>query len=293
MGHEASGVIDAVGNAVTHIALGDHVAIEPGFPCRRCKQCNRGRYNLCGSMRFAADPPLTDGTLSRLFRIPDDFVHKIPASVSLQEAVLVEPLSVAVHGVRLSELRTGQNALIQGSGTIGLLTAAVAKAFGATKVFITDINQKKLDFARGFVDCIPYSPNPELDPSEQSLDFRAKLLEEDNEDVDVVLECTGVESSAQLGLHVIGPGGIFVQVGMGRPEQRLPILAMCEKEAVLKTAFRYGPEDYEIALGLLKSGKVSVKKLISSVVPFEEAPRAWEMTMNGDGIKNLIQGIAD
>ncbi|CAM1509710.1 Fc.00g000450.m01.CDS01 [Cosmosporella sp. VM-42] len=291
MGHEASGVVHSVGSAVITVVPGDRVAIEPGAPCRRCKQCKSGRYNLCPEMKFAADPPQTHGTLSRFFKIPEDFAFKIPDSISLQEAVLVEPLSVAVHGTRLAQLHPGQTVLVQGSGTIGLLVAATAKAFGARAVFVADINKNKLEFAKRFLDCATFLPDLKSTPQEETMRFKEEMNLKQG--VDVVLECTGVESSAQTGLHALAAGGVFVQVGLGKPDQTLPLLVMCEKEIVLKTAFRYAPGDYEIALDLLGSGKVSVQALISSTVQFVDATEAWERTRRGEGIKNLIQGVED
>ncbi|KAH7176800.1 chaperonin 10-like protein [Dactylonectria macrodidyma] len=289
MGHEASGIVHSVGEAVASVKPGDRVAIEPGFPCRRCRRCKAGRYNLCSEMQFAADPPRTHGALARFFKIPEDFAYKIPDSLSLEEAVLVEPLSVAVHGVRLADVRPGQDVLVLGSGTIGLLVAATAKAFGAGNIFIADINEKKLEFARGFVDCATFVPAADSTPKENASRLQKEFHLDDG--VEAVLECTGVESSAQTGIYASAPGGVFVQIGMGKPDQTLPMGAMCEKETVVKTSFRYAPGDYDIALGLLGSGKVSVKSLISSVVPFESATEAWEKTKNGEGIKNLIRGL--
>ncbi|KPM43760.1 putative D-xylulose reductase A [Neonectria ditissima] len=291
MGHEASGIVHSVGSAVASVKPGDRVAIEPGFPCRRCKRCKAGKYNLCPKMHFAADPPRAHGALCRLFKIPEDFAYKIPDSLSLQEAVLVEPLSVAVHGVRLSELKLGQSVLVLGSGTIGLLAAATAKAFGARAVFIADINQAKLDFAKGFVDCTTFVPSLDATPEKDAQRFCKEADLEDG--VDVVLECSGVEASAQTGIFASAAGAIFVQIGMGKAVQSLPILAMLEKETVLKTSFRYGSGDYDVAVDLLSSRKVSVKSLISSEVPFERASEAWERTQKGEGIKNLIQGVQD
>lgn len=290
MGHEASGIVHSTGSAVTKVMPGDRVAIEPGYPCRRCKQCKAGRYNVCADMKFAAHPP-TNGNLCRFFKIPEDFVHKISDSLSLEEAVLVEPLSVAVHAVRLAGMRPGQSVLIQGSGTIGLLVAAMAKVVGSSVVYVADIQKKKLEFAKSFTNCATFEPELASTPEAEAARFKkeANLIN----GVDIVLECTGVESSAQTGLYALTGGGVFVQIGMGKPEQKLPILAMCEKEIVLKTSFRYGPGDYEAALELLQSGALSVKPLISSTVPFENAAQAWEKTRRGDGIKNLIEGIKD
>ncbi|KLO96554.1 putative xylitol dehydrogenase [Fusarium fujikuroi] len=293
MGHEASGIIYKAGAAVSNLEPGDRVAIEPGFSCKSCTYCKSGRYNLCQNMKFAADPPSTHGTLSRYFKIPEDFAYKIPDSVSLEEAVLVEPLSVAVHGVRLADVRPGHIVIVQGAGAVGYLTAATAWAYGAKQVVITDINTKKLEFAEKGLKCQTYKPqsNSASTPEQEA----ARLKQETGlvDGADVVLECTGVESSAQLGIYSLRRGGVFVQIGLGKAMQTLPLHAMCEREMVLKTSFRYGPGDFDIALGLLESGKVSVSSLISSVTPFNQAPEAWKKTMNGEGIKNLIQGVQD
>lgn len=292
MGHEAAGIVLEVGPSVKTLKPGDRVAMEPGFPCRRCKRCKAGRYQLCPEMRFAADPPKAHGALCRVYKAPEDFLYKLPDSVSLQEAVVAEPLSVAVHGVRLSGLQAGQSALILGSGTIGLLTAAMAKAYGAASVCITDISKGKLEFAKSFLPgCTPFL----IDSAATSEVEYPRLMKaaEIEEGFDVVLECSGVESSANLGLYASIPGGVFVQIGMGKPKHLFPIAAMCEKETVLKTSFRYGAGDYDIALGMLGSGNVNVKSMISSVTPFERAPEAWEKTKRGEGIKNLIQVLQD
>ncbi|KAF9766666.1 hypothetical protein IL306_000883 [Fusarium sp. DS 682] len=291
MGHEASGIIHEVGPAVSHLKPGDRVAIEPGFSCKNCTYCKSGRYNLCRKMKFAADPPSTHGTLSRFFKIPSDFAYKLPDTISLEEAVLVEPLSVAVHGVRLADVRPGQRVIVLGAGAVGYVTAATAWAYGAKQVVITDINATKLEFAKRGLHCQTFMPQANSTPEREA----ARLKQETSLDggADVVLECTGVESSAQTGVFSLGPGGIFVQIGLGKAMQTLPIHAMCEREMVMKTSFRYGPGDFEIALGLLESGRVSVSSLISSVTPFDRAPEAWKKTLKGEGIKNLIRGVQD
>ncbi|OKL59759.1 hypothetical protein UA08_04501 [Talaromyces atroroseus] len=292
MGHEASGIVHSVGQAVTTVTPGDRVAIEPGFPCRRCKQCKAGKYNLCPGMQFTADPPRNHGTLARFFRAPEDFVYKAPDSISLQEAVMVEPLSVAIHGARLAPLAPGQNVLILGCGTIGLLAAAVAKAFGARAIFVADINKAKLEFAKKFIaGYSTFFPDVNFTPQEEAKRFKKEMKLE--EGVDVVLECTGVESSTRTGIFASAAGGVLVQIGLGKADLNLPILDMCEKETVLKTAWRYSPGDYEIAINMLASGSISVSALISSVSPFEDAAVAWERTRRGEGIKNVIEGVRD
>lgn len=208
MGHEAAGIGHKVGSGVRNVKVGDRIAIEPGIPCRTCKRCKAGKYNLCAKIRFDAAPPYTDGTLCRFFKAPEDFVFKIPDSFSQEEAVLVQPFSVAVHGARLADLKAGQTILVQGSGTIGLLAAAVPKAFGPHSVYIADINEKKLEFARSFVDCKTFLSDTSATPFDEARRFKAVMGLEDG--ADVVLECSGVESSAQTGIYASGAGAVFV-----------------------------------------------------------------------------------
>ncbi|PCG94036.1 Alcohol dehydrogenase superfamily, zinc-type [Penicillium occitanis (nom. inval.)] len=299
LGHEASGIIATVGSKVDSLKPGDRVAIEPGFPCRRCNFCKRGQYNLCLGMRFAADPASGQhGTLTKYFVAPADFVYVIPAEMSLEEAVLVEPLSVAVHTVRNLGLKAGESVVVMGSGTIGLLCAKVACAFGAERVVLCDVLPQKLEFARGYVEgCETFL----LDKGQTDTEVEAKRLLDalfpasaDIKGVDNVIEASGAGSAIQIGIFALRNGGSYIQTGMsGRAKVEFPINVFSAKELNLKGCFRYGAGDYELAMGLLASKKVGVKELISSVTPFERAPEAWEKTGKGEGIKNLIEGVRD
>lgn len=289
MGHEASGTIHEVGSSVTSLAPGDRVAIEPGYPCRRCKTCKAGRYNFCPQMTFAANPPNSHGALRKYFKIPSDFCYKLPASMELDEGVLVEPLAVAVHVARLADIKIGQSVIAFGAGTVGLLCAAVAKAMGAGKIVAVDVNEARLEFAKQYAATGSYLPS-----REDSADVTARKIIEGNslpsEGADVVLEATGAEPCIEAGIHVLRSGGTFVQAGLGKAKIQFPIVALSEKELNMKGSFRYNAGDYDLAMHLLESKKVSVKELITSIEPFERATEAWERTRKGEGIKNLIRG---
>lgn len=250
-------------------------------------------------MRFAADPAsMQHGTLTKYFVAPEDFVYAIPGEMSLQEAVLVEPLSVAVHTVRTLGLKAGESVVVMGSGTIGLLCAKVARAFGAERVVLCDVLPQKLEFARGYVEgCETFL----LDKGQADVEVEAErlldtlsLASTDTKGVDNVIEASGAGSAIQIGIHALRNAGSYIQTGMsGRAKVEFPINAFSAKELNLKGCYRYGPGDYELAMRLLASGKVGVKELISSVTPFERAPEAWERTRGGEGIKNLIEGVRD
>ncbi|KAH0056454.1 GroES-like protein, partial [Aureobasidium melanogenum] len=128
LGHESSGTVVEVGGAVKNLKQGDRVAIEPGVPCRRCDYCRGGEYNLCNDTIFAATPPW-DGTLAKFYTVASDYCYKIPDSMSMEEAAMVEPTAVAVQIAKVADLRANQTVLVFGCGPIGVLCQTVAKAY--------------------------------------------------------------------------------------------------------------------------------------------------------------------
>ncbi|PSK36579.1 hypothetical protein B9Z65_1762 [Elsinoe australis] len=289
LGHEATGVVVAVGDRVTTLLAGDEVALEPGFPCRHCSFCLGGKYNFCRRMSFAASPgpgPVAHGTLSRFFVLPEDFCYKLPKHISLDQGVLMEPLAVAIHASRLVDIRPGHNVVVFGAGTVGLLACAVAREFGAAKVIAVDINVDRLQFAKNFAATATYTANSTLDANDNAKMLKDTLLPDG---ADIIIEATGVASSIQSGIHVIKQGGSYVQVGLGKPKIEFPIVEMSEKEIKMMGCFRYGSGDFVLALSLLERKRIAVGKLITKTVPFEAAVDAWETAKRGEGIKTLIQ----
>ncbi|KAK4942168.1 hypothetical protein LTR10_018060 [Elasticomyces elasticus] len=288
MGHEASGTIHAVGPAVTQLKPGDNVAIEPGRPCRSCVRCKEGLYNLCPDMKFAACPPDNPGCLAKYFKIPADFCYKLPPGISLPEGVLAEPLAVAAHAVRMVGIKPGDSVVIFGSGTIGLLCGAVAKLFGAKKVVAVDVLEHKLEFAKSFNNSNTFKPDMGATPEDNA----AKIIAENDLilGADAVIEASGAESSIVTAVHVLRPGGSFVQTGLGKPMINFPIVTMSEKELHMHGAFRYNAGDYQVAMDVLEAGTIPVKRLITKTFDFEHATDAWEETKQGRGIKNMIRG---
>lgn len=288
MGHEASGVVAQIGSKVTSLAVGDRVAIEPGFPCRRCEACLSGKYNLCDDVVFAASPP-HHGTLTGFFVAADDFCYKLPEQVSLQEGALIEPLAVAVHIVRQASVTPGQSVVIFGAGPVGLLCAAVAKVYGAAEVVSVDIVKKKLDMALDIGAATQVYGSQSIPP----VDNAAQLLKSTGlkaSGADIVIDASGAESSIQTALHVVRKGGTYVQGGMGKSDITFPIMELCMKEINVRGSFRYGSGDYRLAIQMVQRRQVDVKKLISGVVRFERAEEAIQKVKGGEVIKVLIKG---
>lgn len=204
---------------------------------------------------------------------------------------MVEPLAVAVHVCRLADVRLGQDVVIFGSGTIGLLCAAVSRAIGAAKIISVDVNASRLDFARRFAATGTFQP--EKNDTSENIARKIRESHNLNEGADTILEATGVEGCIATGIYVLKKGGTFIQAGLGKSDIQFPITTLSEKEITMKGCFRYSAGDYDLALHLLESRKVSVKELITSVVDFESTTEAWERTRKREGIKNLIRGPQD
>lgn len=286
LGHESSGTVLETGSAVTSLKKGDRVAMEPGICCRRCVRCKEGQYNLCFDMAFAATPPY-DGTLAKYYVLPEDFCYKLPDNVTTEEGALLEPLAVAVHITRQSNIKYGDSIVVFGAGPVGILCCAVAKALGATKIVSVDINAERLEFVKNFVGASTYV-SQKISAEENA----ANIIKENDlgEGADVAIDASGVEPSIQAAIHVVRKGGSYVQGGMGRDTCTFPIMAACTKELTIRGSFRYSQGDYSTALQLVSSGTVKVKDVISRKVKFEDALQAFEDIKNGRGIKVLIGG---
>ncbi len=286
LGHESAGTVLECGSQVTTLKKGDRVAMEPGIPCRRCRRCKEGKYNICLDMAFAATPPY-DGTLAKYYILPEDFCYKLPDHMSLEEGALMEPLAVAVHITKQSGVKTGDSIVVFGAGPVGLLCCAVAKAFGASKIVAVDIVDSRLEFAKQFAATGVYKSQ------KISAEENAQQIKDDHDlplGADTAIDASGVEPSIQTAINVLRSGGTYVQGGMGKDNCTFPIMATCTRELNVKGSFRYGPGDYATAVGLCASGTIDVKKLITKKVSFDDAEQAFEDIKNGKGIKVLIEG---
>lgn len=294
MGHESSGIVSKVGSAVSNLKVGDKVAIEPGLPSRFSDEYKSGHYNLCPCMCFAATPapegtPNPAGTLCKFYKCPEDFLVKLPETVSLELGALVEPLTVGVHASKLADIRFGDDVVVYGAGPVGLLAASVATLFGASSVTIVDIFDAKLQVAKD-IGAATHTFN-----SKTEGDY-TKLIEKVGKAPSVVLECTGAEPCINSGVQVLKAGGRFVQIGNAPGPVKFPITEFATKELKLFGSFRYGYNDYKTSVALLeknyKVGKIiDFEQLITHRFSFKDGIKAYETVAAGSGcIKCIIDG---
>ncbi|KAL4899231.1 hypothetical protein BDW74DRAFT_183974 [Aspergillus multicolor] len=285
LGHESSGIVVECGSE-SGLAMGDRVALEPGIACNTCSFCRAGRYNLCRDMRFAATPPY-DGTLATYYRVPAECCYKLPSHVSLRDGALIEPLSVAVHSSRLAGDMQEKSVIVFGAGPVGLLCAGVARAFGASTVVVVDVVESRLKSAFKYG-----ATHTHRTTSESAEENALEILNTADLELgaDVVMDATGAEPCMKAGIHALAPGGTFVQVGLGRPNPSLPVGQICDKEIVFKGSFRYGPRDYQTAIGLVSSRRIRLEGLVSHEYSFSHAEDAFQNVASRAGIKSVIYG---
>lgn len=297
LGHESSGVIVELGNEVKELKIGDRVAIEPGVPCRYCDLCRDGKYNHCEGMKFAATPP-DDGTLAKYYDVAYDYVYKIPDHMDLEEAAMVEPVSVAVQICKRGQIKSLDSVIVFGCGPIGLLCQAVARSYGCKSVIGVDISDGRLEFAKTFGASDVYKM-PFKDNNESPETFSKRISQEIKDKfnlgsgADVVLEASGAEPCIQVGVFVTKPEARFVQAGMGKEFVNFPVTEALVKQLNWTGSIRYSTGVYPTAVDLIASGKIDVKRLITNRFKFEECEKAFNLVKEGrtDVIKVIIEGV--
>ncbi|KAK1066982.1 hypothetical protein LTR33_011456 [Friedmanniomyces endolithicus] len=310
LGHESAGIVTAVGSSVSFLTPGDKVALEVGLPCGQCARCKEGRYNICKEMRFRSSGksfPHFQGTLQERINHPAEWCYKLPEDVSLDLGALLEPLGVALHAFRRSQMQKGATVLVFGAGAVGLLCAAVAKLKGASKVIIADIDAGRLDFAvkNRFAHSSYTVPMRRGKDTDEALAIAKETAVEigqvnDIGEVDTVFECTGVPSCVQAAIYATRPGGRLMLVGMGHPIQTLPLGAAALREVDIVGVFRYAntySESIEIVQLAARSpeGPDFSKLVTHRFRGLEEASKAFEMagkTKDADG-KLVIKVVID
>ena len=267
LGHEGAGTVVETGSAVTQLAPGDRVCMEPGIPDPNSRASRLGLYNLDPAVRFWAAPPV-HGCLARRIVHPAAYCFKLPENVTLAEGAMVEPLAVALHAANKAGIKAGDTAVVIGAGTIGMLTALAALACGCGRVIITDVLQPKLDLAATL------GPITPVNVRDQDL-LEVVARQTDGWGAQIVFEASGKPAAAAGILDPLCPGGTVVLVGIPKDAIPLNVAAAQFKEARIETVFRYA-HVFDRAVALLSAGKIDVKPLITDVFAFKQGIQAFE-----------------
>ena len=274
LGHEVAGVVRAVGQGVSHLNLGDRVAVNPSRPCGVCVHCLEGLPNQCLDMRFygsAMRDPHVEGAFRQLLLCDAVQCEPVADSVPLQHAALAEPFSVALHGVSRAGPLLGKRVLVSGCGPIGALSVAAARLHGAAEITAVDLTDETLAVARamGADRTINVGTDPDW-VQRYAADGRTR-----KGTFDVMLECSGNEQALRAGLDTMRPRGTVVQLGLGG-DVSLPQNMVVAKELSICGSFRFHAE-FALAVRLINSGRVDMAPMITAALPLSRAREAFTL----------------
>lgn len=281
LGHEPGGVVVEVGKNVTHLKVGDRVALEPGKTCGHCEYCREGKYNLCPDVVFFATPPV-DGVFQEYVAHEAALCFKLPENVDTLEGALIEPLAVGFHAANQGGAHAGQTAVVFGAGCIGLVSMMALKAEGVSRVYVVDIMQKRLDKAMelgatGVINSMNTDVQEEI----------GRLTE--GKGVDLVIETAGMEVTTRQAIHVTKKGATIVLVGYSKTgEMTLPLSLALDKELTFKTVFRYR-HIYPMAIEAVASGKVNLKGIVSNIFNFDDIQAAMDKSVSDKA--NIVKSV--
>jgi threonine dehydrogenase-like Zn-dependent dehydrogenase len=274
VGHELSGEVIAVGEQVSRVQPGDRVAVEPVLVCGKCYFCRRGQYQRCTEISFQYRQG--QGGFTTHFISHENWVHRLPDHISYEEGALMEPLSVAVHAVKMSGLGMGQNVAVFGDGPIGLLILMVAALGGAEKVFVVGARGYRLERALQ-LGAFSAINNFEEDALKIIFDQTAQL------GVDRSFEAVGIETTLIQSLRALKKGGAATLVGLfEQSEIKIPANLFVQREITLTGSQGYN-WDFETAIELVTEKNLDLSSLITHILPLTALEEGFKLLIDPDG----------
>jgi L-iditol 2-dehydrogenase len=273
-GHEVSGEVAGFGEEVRGFEIGERVIFMPQVTCGECYPCRHGMYHICDQLKVMGFQ--TDGAGQEFFAVPLHNVLKLPPSITLDQAAMIEPVSVAVHALSRYGSLQGKKVIVLGSGTIGNLVAQSAQTLGAEKVLLTDVSEYKLEKAR---QCgIPLVVNP------QQTDLAAAIQEHFGPDkADVILECVGVQDTITQAVANARKGSTIVVVGVFGKKPEVDLGLVQDRELSLVGTLMYQKRDFELAIELIAQGRLRLDPMVTHRFAFRDYLQAYHAIEESQG----------
>ncbi|MBN2599083.1 MAG: zinc-dependent dehydrogenase [Candidatus Thermoplasmatota archaeon] len=285
LGHEITGDIVEVGKKVKKYNVGDRVFVSHHVPCNTCRFCQNNQHTLCPTLHSTNFYP---GGFAEYLRVPeinvDRGVFLLPTEMSYEEGVFIEPLACVVRGLKAARMKPGQTVLVIGSGISGLIQIKLAKAWGAAKIFATDVEAYRMQAAKTFG--ADYIIHAKMDvPEEVKKHNQGKL-------VDLVVLSTGAVPAVQQALRCVEPGGTILFFAPTEPgvDIPFPLFELWNKQITMVSTYAGSPEDITTAIELIASKKVTVLDMISHRLPLTEAARGFQLVAAAkDSMKVILK----
>jgi (R,R)-butanediol dehydrogenase / meso-butanediol dehydrogenase / diacetyl reductase len=278
-GHEVVGEIAEIDDQKQRFQVGDRVAIFPPLSCGECDFCKRGLDYLCNSLKILGCQ--TDGGFAEYVKAPIKNLVKIPDNLSFKEAVLVEPLAVTVHAVRLVRIEVGDHAAVIGAGPIGILTAQVLRLSGCPEVIISDLRKERLQIAKELDFKIVHS---------EANDGIDQFLRICPNGANLIFECVGHPSTIKQIMGIGKAKSQIVIVGMFKELAQIDFFKLSKKEQPIVASFLYTIDDFKRALELLKLKKINTSYVVSHILPLDKADEAFDLVKQaGNSMKIILE----
>lgn len=284
MGHEASGIVHQLTPEVSGWKVGDRVTFDSTISCGTCFHCKRGEINLCDNRRVlgvSCDEYRQNGAFAEFVAVPAHILYSIPENITFEKAAMVEAVSVAVHATAISNVESGDTAVVVGCGMIGLLCIQALKAAGCGKVFAIDQVHEKLQMARNLgADVVIHASDPEL--------MNQIRHETSQRGADLALEAVGIEATVNTAIDCTQKGGTVTLVGNLAPIVKFPLQKVVTRQIRVQGSCASAGE-YPLCLELISTGKINVDGLISKVAPLEEGNEWFHRLYNKEpGLMKVI-----
>lgn len=263
IGHEVAGIVTKIGKNSQGIACGDRVVLDPYLYCGHCYPCSKGRTNCCESLRVLGVQ--TAGAMCEYVAHPADMLIKIPDNMTWEQAALAEPLTIGLHGVHTVDVQPGEHFTVIGAGTIGLMAALAAKAYGAVPIMV-DVVETRLQIAKDMG--IDYVVNSATQDAEAYIREKTK-----GRMSETVMEASGAEPGIRNALQFASYLGRIALTGWPKGDVTLPTALITRKELQVRGS-RTSVHEFAEAISLISEGKVDVNPFITEAVPFEALPEA-------------------
>jgi L-iditol 2-dehydrogenase len=269
MGHEAAGVIEAVGKNVRDYAVGERVTFDSTVYCGQCDYCRQGRVNLCDNRQVlgvSCGDYRRHGAFAEFVAVPERILYRLPDGFPLEHAALIEAVSIAVHAVNQAPPRPGDDVVVVGTGMIGLLIVQVLRVRGCGRIIAVDVDDTRLELANSLGATDVFNAT--------TTDATAAILAmTDGRGVAASWEAVGASATVQTAVKCVRKGGDVTLVGNVSPTVELPLQLVVTRELALHGSCASAGE-YPECIELMASGAVNVAPLLSATATLEETP-AW------------------
>lgn len=284
MGHEASGVIESMGLAVSGWRAGDRVTFDSTIYRRDDWFTRQGMYNLSdGRMVLGVSTPefKKHGAFAEFVTVPQHILYRIPDSVSFIQAALVEPAAVSLHAINLSPITPDDTVVVVGAGMVGMFVIQLLRIRGCRHIVAVDLEPSRLELAKKLGADFAFVPDdPALGKTVQELT--------DNRGADGAIEVVGIGPSVQLGISLLRKGGTITLLGNLSPEVTIPMQAIVTKQLRLQGSCAINGE-YPAILELIAQGKLNMEAILSAEAPLSEGADWFERLYNKE--KGLMKVI--